>query len=483
MPVKYGTETPVAIYYGDIAAGGYDVQRVYYGETLLWEKEPETLAFLTKAAAFDDNRVQCSGLAMSDSAGITIIMGVETPAAWTPGVDQFLLEMVGNHMEARFRQVDRTLVFRLKDNAATPNYICSLRSSMVFAPATRYFIGISWGAGLGGQIMVDGAIATLETNTDLGGVAELSAGNIAIGGRFGLDVGALQGRIGPLWIIPQRLNLITEMSKFWDGMNFIDTIQGADIRMPWDDVAPPPFVSDGTQAVSFSVFGTDPTVTVENWTAAGDYLDQAVNLGANRLVTTTNPATPDGAEFTIFMAVETPSSWGVNNQYILDTGSGRIVVFFRNTDRRLVVRGQTSVGATVFNMVSGTVFSASNTKYLIMASYDAANGNEMRVNDVAETLFTNENNGGTIDFTNGNWSLGGRVFDATQNLNGRIGPLWIKNARDDTATAWPSYHDGTGFVDAQNGAAIRMAWTNLVSDGTQAVTYAGDPGSVTLENW
>jgi hypothetical protein len=216
-----------------------------------------------------------------------------------------------------------------------------------------------------------------------------------------------------------------------------------------------------------------------------NYLDQAADLGAYRVRSVNNWTMADGTSFTFFGAIETPSAWlsPAVNQYVFTTGINNYAFLrIRDSDRKLLFRLYDSSFVKICEMLSTATMSLS-TKYLIGISWDSTAGNQMYINGSAAALDSSVNVGGTAKLTDDKLTLGGRAADDTMNLNGRLGPMWFKGARDDFTTAWIDYYDGTGFVDAANGALTRMAWADLNSDGTDSAAFEVPGGSVTLEDW
>jgi hypothetical protein len=224
------------------------------------------------------------------------------------------------------------------------------------------------------------------------------------------------------------------------------------------------------------------------FTAGGaTYLNQAANFTAdNSMRSVSDWGLPDGSAFTFVAGVETPAAWinPVVAQYIFSTQTNlRAYLLARSPDHKLLFRLFDSSGTKIVEMLSTQVL-ATSTKYLIGVSWSAAAGNQMWIDGVAAPLDSSINLGGTANFNDGKVALGGRASDTTRNFQGRIGPVWMKNSRDDFATAWSNYHDGAGFLDAQNGAFTRMAWADFNSDGADGAAFeVFGGGSVPLEAW
>lgn len=245
----------------------------------------------------------------------------------------------------------------------------------------------------------------------------------------------------------------------------------------------------GTQEVEAIKYGTTTITKVYSGSTliwpAKSYLTQAADLGDNRFQSAAAINMSDSDEFTFVVGIETPSSWisPAIDQYIISFDDDRAYLRVRSSDRALLYRAFDSSATKVVEILSSLTLSLS-TKYLIGISHSAAVGNQLWISGSSASMAVDQNTGGTANWSSRNLTIGGQWNSVTRNFQGRIGPLWVKPAREDLSNAWPNYHDGTGFLDAQNGAFIRMPWDGFTSDGSSSASFSVlGGGSVTLGAW
>lgn len=238
---------------------------------------------------------------------------------------------------------------------------------------------------------------------------------------------------------------------------------------------------EGPNGLIMGEWGTDysawtpPTPTVAS---------QSIRFEANRLQSPAITLMEDGGEIEIVLGIETPGAYDAGvAHYTLREGSNRVAVFIRSSDRRLKVDLYNSTPTIVWSAVSTTVLAA-GTKYRIGISYSDGVRGQIFIDGVEETLFSETDNGGNINFSlHGPYALGGIPWTDANYLKGKIGPFWLKNSSSDLNSTWANYYTGGDWVDAANGAVLRHKWDDYIDDANGLTWSVQGTGTPTLEDW
>lgn len=154
-------------------------------------------------------------------------------------------------------------------------------------------------------------------------------------------------------------------------------------------------------------------------------------------------------------------------QYFMQNPNGFFWVS-RDADNKISVYGYSTGSANVLRMRSSTTYTADGNKHHFVASWDLAAGvghmyvDGASVKDATQDIFTNTN----IDYTQGNWGIGGRSDTGANKINADLGQAYFTNQYVNVPANIASFY---------NSGPVNMGPTGNLPTGTDALIYLNNP--------
>ena len=224
----------------------------------------------------------------------------------------------------------------------------------------------------------------------------------------------------------------------------------------------------GTNVSGAGTWGVPGGLLLES----GAYLTSASDFdGTNDYVTRGADATglADGKAGTLSLWIRVDGGDGANRRILATAAAAPRFQLLFAAANTISLSGRNAAGTLILNKLTADTYASGAVWYHILASWNlAAATSHLYVSNVAPSLAINTNTDDTIDYTQGNFSIGA-LTDGAEKFNGCIAELYFSPTYIDLSVA----ANRRRFI-SDTGKPVPLGWTGRLPTGTSAIIYHPD---------